>query len=97
MRNPLRVFITFWQIFKILRDEKPDVVISTGAEVSIPAFVLTRVFFRRPLVYVECCNQVFHPSMTGRITYHLADMFLVQWEPLLKHYGPKARYRGGFV
>ena len=35
--------------------------------------------------------------MTGLITYHMADMFLVQWEPLLKHYGPKARSRGGFV
>ena len=71
-------------------------MISTGAEVSIPGFVW-RSFLPPPLVYVECCNQVFHPSMTGRITYHLADMFLVQWEPLLKCYGPKARYRGSFV
>ena len=97
LRNPFRVFITFLQTLKIFITERPDVVISTGAEVSLPAFFIAKFFFRLPLVYVETCNQVFRPSMTGRITYHLADMFLVQWEPLLKCYGPKARYRGSFV
>ena len=97
VRNPLLVFVTAWQVFNILRKERPQAIICTGAEIGLPSFLVNLIFFRLPTVYVECSAQVFNPSLTGRILYHVADLFLVQWEPLLKKYGPKAKYRGGFI
>ncbi len=97
VRNPLLVFVTAWQVFRILLKERPGVIVCTGAEIGLPSFLVNLLFFRLPTVYVECSAQVFNPSLTGRILYRVADLFLVQWEPLLKKYGPKAKYVGGFI
>ena len=97
VRNPFLVFVTAWQVFRILMKERPRAIICTGAEIALPSFLVNMLFFRLPTVYVECSAQVFSPSLTGRIIYHVAGLFLVQWEPLLGRYGPKAKYRGGFI
>jgi UDP-N-acetylglucosamine:LPS N-acetylglucosamine transferase len=97
VRNPFKVFLTAWQILRILMKEKPDALVSTGAEVALPAFYMGKVFFRLPTVYVECSAQVVSPSLTGRLIYPVSSLFLVQWQTLLAHYGPKARYEGGFI
>jgi len=97
VRNPFRVFVTAWQELRILIKERPDALVSTGAEVALPMFYMGKLIFRLPTVYVECSAQVVSPSLTGRLVYPVADMFLVQWEGLLRHYGKKASYRGGFI
>jgi UDP-N-acetylglucosamine:LPS N-acetylglucosamine transferase len=97
VHNPLKVFVTAWQEFRILLKERPAALVSTGAEVALPAFYIGKLFFRLPSVYVECSAQVVSPSLTGRLIYRAADLFLVQWEGLLKFYGKKARYEGGFI
>ncbi len=95
--HPLRVFTVWAEIFSILKKERPDIIFSTGAEIAIPVFYLAKLFFRCRLVYLECSAQVATPSLTGRIVYPIADLFLVQWEPLLAKYGPRALYRGGLI
>jgi len=85
------------KIFLILLKEKPDVLFSTGSEIAAPAFYLGKFFLRAKLIYLESAAQVFSPSLTGKFVYPIADLFLVQWEPLLKRYGPKARYVGGLL
>lgn len=97
VKNPLKVFVTAWQELRILMRERPGAVISTGAEVALPAVYMAKLLFRRPTVYVECSAQVVSPSLTGRLIYPAIDLFIVQWKPLLKFYGKKARYRGGFI
>ena len=97
VKRPLGIFVTAWQEFKILLREKPGALISTGAEVALPAFWMGKLLFRLPTVYVECSAQVVTPSMAGRLLYSVSDRFFVQWEPLLKAYGRKAEYRGGFI
>ncbi len=97
VRNPLLVFKTAWQILKVLRNERPQAIVCTGAEIGLPAFFVGKLLMRLPFIYVECSAQVFNPSGTGRILYRFVDLFLVQWEPLLKYYGKRAKYRGGFI
>jgi UDP-N-acetylglucosamine:LPS N-acetylglucosamine transferase len=83
----------FWQMFKI----RPDALVSTGAELAVPAFYLGKFFFRARLVYLECSAQVYTPSLTGRLVYWITDLFLVQWPTLLPKYGRKAKYVGGLI
>lgn len=97
LERPWRVLRAAAQIRRVLAAERPDAVISTGAEIAIPAFLVAKLLFRLPTVYVECSAQVRTPSLTGRIVYPLADLFLVQWEPLLRRYGAKAVYAGGLL
>lgn len=97
MRSPIAFIVGIIKIFFILLKERPDVLFSTGSEIAVPPFYLGKFLFHTKLIYVECSAQVFHPSLTGRFVYPITDLFLVQWEPLLKRYGPKAKYVGGLI
>ena len=87
----------FIQLFfcagKILRLQKPDMVITTGALLAFP-FCLIAKMQGAKVVYVESFARVHSKSLTGRLVYPFADLFLVQWETMLKLY-PKAKFVGG--
>lgn len=77
---------------KIWIKEKPDVVITTGTVVAIPLALLAKVL-RKKLIYIETYARVSDGTKAGRLMYKFADLFIVQWESLLKIY-PKAVYGG---
>lgn len=97
VRNPFAFIEGLIKIFFILLKERPDILFSTGSEIAVPAFYFGKFFFRTKLIYVECSAQVYQPSLTGRWIYPITDLFLVQWQPLLKQYGAKAQYVGGLI
>jgi UDP-N-acetylglucosamine:LPS N-acetylglucosamine transferase len=92
--NPWRMTMSVLRISQVFRRERPDVVVSTGSEIAIPAFLVSRLFGAKTL-YIETWSRITSSSGTGRIVYFMADVFFVQWEQLLNCYGPKARYEGG--
>jgi len=94
--NPLLMARAFVSIYGILRKEKPKLIISTGAEIAIPAFYLAKLF-RIKTIFIESWTRVIQPTGTGRIVYPVSDVFLVQWERLLTKYGKKAKYEGAII
>lgn len=97
--NPLRMTRAAFTLLRALRRERPDVIVSTGAELAIPAFYLARLMRLLRLlstrtVFIESWTRVSMPTQTGRIVYPVSDVFFVQWRQLLPHYGRKARYGG---
>jgi len=96
-RNPLYLITGTLKILFIFLKERPKVLFSTGAEIAIPSFYIGKFLFRAKLVYLECSAQVYHPSLSGRWVYPITDLFLVQWRPLLKQYGHRAKYVGGLI
>ena len=96
-RNPLHLITGIVKILFIFLKERPKVLFSTGAEIAIPSFYIGKFLFRTRLVYLECGAQVYQPSLTGKWVYPLTDLFLVQWEPLLRQYGSRAKYVGGLI
>lgn len=90
----LRWCLTFvW----LLRRERPDFLISVGAEIAVPAFLVNKLFFRRPALYVESLARIETPSLTGRLVRRLADHVFVQWPGLVERFGGKAEYHGRLV
>ena len=75
---------------KLLHKEKPDVILSTGALAAVPMLYLGRLT-GRTIVFIESFARVEGPSLTGRLVYPIAHLFIVQWEQLLKVY-PRAVY-----
>lgn len=71
---------------------RPTVVVSNGAGVAFPFFVVARLLGIR-LVFIEASERIETPSLTGRMCYPLSDLFLVQWEEQLRMY-PAARLIG---
>lgn len=87
---------SFLRIFIIIKTEKPKIIISTGAEIAIPVFIIGKLMGIK-MVYIESWCRVKTKSGAGRIAYYLADVFLVQWPGLVKIYGKKARYEGAVI
>ena len=85
-------FVNLWEAYKLIRKERPDLILSTGAGPAVP-FALVGKLFRIPNIFVEISAQVTEPSLTGRIMYYLADRFFYQWKAL-EPYFPKATYGG---
>jgi UDP-N-acetylglucosamine:LPS N-acetylglucosamine transferase len=80
-RNILNFFRNLRLARRVLRQENPGVVVSTGAGLALPFFLLGRLQ-RRRLVYVESITRVESLALTGRLVYPFADAFFVQWESL---------------
>lgn len=95
-KNPWKMATAAVRILGILRNERPDVIVSTGSEIAIPAFYLAKLL-RVKTIFIETWTRVEQPTGTGRLVYPVADVFLVQWERLLSKYGKKARYEGAIV
>lgn len=76
----------------IFLKERPDVIITTGAAVAIPMCVIGKIF-KRKVIYIESFARINTPNKTGQLIYKFADLFIIQWEELEKHY-PKAVYGG---
>lgn len=87
-RNLVNLVRNTFLALKILIKEKPDLIISSGAAVSIPFFLLGKIF-RKKLVYIEVFDRIDKPTVSGKICYKLADKFIVQWDEQLNVY-PKA-------
>ena len=63
LKNLLKNTVVAW---KVLRKEKPDLLISSGAAVAVPFFYLAKLIDK--------------PTLTGRLVYPIVDCFIVQWE-----------------
>lgn len=79
--------------WKVLRKEKPDLIISSGAAVAVPFFYLGKLFGIKT-IYIEVFDRIDSPTLTGKLVYPVTDRFIVQWEEMKKVY-PKAINLGG--
>ena len=71
--------------FRVLRKERPDVIISTGAAVAVPFFYLGKLFGAK-CIYIEVYDRIDKPTLSGKIVYPITDKFIVQWEEMKKVY-----------
>jgi len=94
-RNLVNLFRNLRLAFSILRKERPDAVLSTGAGVSVP-FVWAARLLGIKTIFIEDLTRVSGLSLSGKLVYWVADVFLIQWPELVKQY-PRAQYRGRFL
>ena len=94
-RNPKKLLQNFKQSLKILNKENPDVVLSTGAAAAVPLCYAAKMLGKK-LIFVETIAAVNKPSVSGRVVYPIADVFIVQWKDLMKFY-KNAVYGGPLI
>ena len=71
---------------------RPKVIVTTGTHTAGPICILGKIFGSK-IVYIETFANTNRKTATGRLLYPIADLFIVQWEEMLKIY-PKAVYGG---
>ncbi len=64
--------------WRVVRDFRPTVVVSTGAAVALPFFIIGKVFGART-VFIEVYDRVDSATLTGRLCWPFVDQMMVQW------------------
>ena len=94
-QHGLQVIRVFLRCLAILRRERPDVVLSTGAAAGCICCFLGKLMGAR-IVWVDSITNVDRLSLSGRMVRHIADLFIVQWPELARKY-PGTEYVGSIV
>lgn len=89
IKNLIRNTFLAW---KVLRKERPQLIISSGAAVAVPFFYLGKLFGAKT-IYIEVFDRIDKQTLTGRLVYPVTDRFIVQWEEMKNVY-PKAECLG---
>ena len=87
-RNIFNLIRNTFLAIRVLRKERPDLIISSGAAVAVPFFYIGKLMGART-IFIEVFDRVDSSSLTGRLIYPVADRFIVEWESMKKVY-PKA-------
>ncbi len=63
---------------RVMNEWRPDVVISNGAGVAFPFFMVAKAL-AIPTVYLEVYDRIDSKTLTGKLCQPLSSLFLVQW------------------
>jgi len=86
--NKVGLLILGFQMYRILRRERPDIVISTGAACGYFGLRFGRKFGART-IWVDSIANVEHLSLSGQKVGRYADLWLTQWPHLAQPGGPQ--------
>lgn len=87
-RSIKALIINTCRAIKILKNEQPDIIITSGAAPAIPFIYLGKLMGIKTM-YIEVFDRIDKPTITGKICYPMVDRFIVQWDEMKKVY-PKA-------
>ncbi|MFT7597798.1 MAG: UDP-N-acetylglucosamine:LPS N-acetylglucosamine transferase [Acidimicrobiales bacterium] len=77
-RNLLNAARNLFLAKRVLREWRPDVIVSNGAGVAVPFFVVGKAM-GIPTVYLEVYDRIDSRTMTGRLVRPFTSRFCVQW------------------
>jgi len=89
---PFKLLYNCFKSLFIYLKVRPKVIITTGAHTAGPMCCIGKILGSK-IIYIETFANSKSKSATGRIVYWFADLFIVQWESMIKLY-PKAKYNG---
>lgn len=87
--------INVFQCLKFWFQFKPDVIISTGANLAVPMFLVGKLLGSK-LVFIESRAKVYTKSSTGKLIGGLCHKIIVQWPEMLNVY-QNAEYWGQLI
>lgn len=87
-KNPFGLVRLTGQLVRIVRSERPDLVVTTGAAPGLMALVVGKWFARSRTIWIDSIANTEKLSMSGRMAGRVADAWLVQWEHLARPGGP---------
>ncbi len=80
-RNIKNLIKNTFLAIKVLRKEKPDLIISSGAAVAVPFFWLGKLRGAKT-VYIEVFDRIDKSTLTGKLVKPVTDKFIVQWDEM---------------
>lgn len=94
-RNIWNLLRNFGLALRLIARDRPDLVVSTGAAVALPFFVVARAF-GIPTAYIEVYDRMDTPTLTARLCRPFTTLFCAQWEEQQRFY-PDAKVIGALL
>jgi len=88
-------FIFLFNCFKSLYyyiKIRPKYIVTTGTHTAVPICYLGKLFGSK-IIFIETFANIDTKTLSGKLVYPIANLFIVQWEEMTKLY-PKAIYGG---
>ena len=73
---------------------RPSYIVTTGTHTAVPMCYIGKLFSSK-VIFIETFANSKTKTLSGRMIYPIADLFIVQWEEMLELY-PNAVY-GGWI
>lgn len=87
-----KLFINCWiELFTYIK-VRPKYIVSTGAHIAGPMCLIGKIFGSK-IIFIETFANSQTKTITGKLVYKFADLFIVQWESMLDLY-PNAKFYG---
>ena len=87
-KNPLGIFGLIRATARVVRRERPAVVITTGAAPGLVALALAKLLVGSRTVWIDSIAAGERMSLSGRLARPVADAWLTQWPHLARPGGP---------
>jgi beta-1,4-N-acetylglucosaminyltransferase len=94
-RNVVNAIRNFFLAIKIIRKEKPTMLISSGAGIAPPFFYVGKLLGIK-LIFIEPYDYIAYPSLSGRLVAPIVDRLLVQHTEQLRFFR-RAKYKGALL
>ena len=91
-RTPWRGVKAVWEARRVVRQERPDAVVTTGAMPMAFLCLWARLYGAR-IVWIDCISQTEELSLSGRLIKRFCDLTLTQW-PEVAERTPGVEYAG---
>ena len=88
-KNRLAFAVTIRELARIIRAERPEVVVTTGAAPGFVALALAKLLCGSRTVWIDTIANAERMTLSGRLARPFADAWLVQWPHLAKPGGPE--------
>jgi len=79
--HPIRVVKVLFRCIRIVLQERPDVLISTGAAPGCMVCFLGKITGAK-VIWIDSITNIERISLSGRMVRYIANLFLVQWPEL---------------
>ena len=77
----INCFKSFYFYLKI----RPNIIITTGTHTAVPMCYIGKLFGSK-VIFIETLANRTSKTLSGKLVYPIADLFVVQWEEMKKHY-----------
>ncbi len=94
-RNLFNALRHLWLAWRLLKTERPTILVSSGAGIAPPFFYIAKLLGIRT-VFIEVYDLLRYPSLSGRLIAPITDVLLVQHKEQKRFY-PKALYKGAIL
>lgn len=87
-KNPAAILGILRRLSQVIRLEKPDLIITTGAAPGLLALAMAKALRQGKTIWIDSIANTEKLSLSGRMAWPVADAWLVQWEHLSRPKGP---------